>query len=67
MNLFIEGSLSSAQVLYFLWALFDATRIHSYSRMASLIRTRQSDLFATSMELLGWKINTSSTLKVTQA
>ena len=68
MNLFIEGSRISAQVLYFLWALFGATRIHSYTRMASLIRTPQSDLFATSMELLGWKINTSSTFsEVTHA
>ena len=37
--LFIEGSLISAR------ALFGATRVHSYNtRMASLIRTRLSDL-----------------------
>ena len=44
-NLFIEGSLISAQSLFSLRALFGATRIHSYSRMTSLIRTRLSDLF----------------------
>ena len=44
-NLFIEGSLISAQALFCLRALFGATRIHSYTRIASLIRTRLSDLY----------------------
>ena len=43
-NLFIEGSLISAKALFCLRALFGATRIHSCTRMASLIRTRLSDL-----------------------
>ena len=43
-NLFIEGSVISAKALFCLRALFGATRIHSYTRMASLIRTRLSDL-----------------------
>ena len=43
-NLFIEGSLISAKALFCLRALFGATWIHSYRRMASLIRTRLSDL-----------------------
>ena len=46
-NLFIEGSLISAKALFCLFclrALFGATRIHSYTRMASLIRTRLRDL-----------------------
>ena len=43
-NLFIEGSLISANALFCLRALFGATRIHSYMRIASLIRTRLSDL-----------------------
>ena len=42
MNLFIEGSLISAQAVFSLRALVGATRIHSYMRMASL--RRQSDL-----------------------
>ena len=47
-DLFIEGSLISAQALFSLRALFGATRIHSfYTRMASLIRTRQSDVYPT--------------------
>ena len=46
-NLFIEGSLISAKALFCLRALFGATRIHSYMRMASLIRTRLSDLCTT--------------------
>ena len=44
-KLFIEGSLTSANALFCLRALFGATRIHSYTRMASLIRTRLSDLY----------------------
>ena len=40
-----RGNLTSARTLFSLRALFGATRIHSYMRMASLIRTRQSDLF----------------------
>ena len=43
-NLFIEGSLIRAKALFCLRALFGATRIHSYTRMASLIRMRLSDL-----------------------
>ena len=43
-NLFIEGSLISAKALFCLRALFGAARTHSYTRMASLIRTRLSDL-----------------------
>ena len=43
-NLFIEGSLISAKALFCLRALFGATRIHFYTRMASLNRTRFSDL-----------------------
>ena len=43
-NLFIEGSLISAKALFCLRALFGATRIHSYARMSSLIRTQLSDL-----------------------
>ena len=40
-NLFIEGSFISPQAMSSLRELFDAS---SYRRMASLIRTRQSDL-----------------------
>ena len=44
MKLFIEGILISSKTLFFLRALFGATRIHFYMRMASLTRTRLSDL-----------------------
>ena len=37
-------SLISAKALFCLRALFGATRIHSNTRMASLIRSRLSDL-----------------------
>ena len=43
--LFIEGTLISAQAEFTLRALFGAMRIHSYTKMASLIRTEQSDLY----------------------
>ena len=43
-NSFIEGSLIIAKALFCLRALFSATGICSYTRMASLIRTRLSDL-----------------------
>ena len=43
-NLFIEGIALSVLALLCLRALFGATWIHSYRRMASLIRTRLSDL-----------------------
>ena len=46
-NLFIEGSSISPEATSSLRELFDATWIHSYTRMASLIRTRQSDLIET--------------------
>ena len=42
-NLFIEGSLISAKALFCLRALFGATLIHSYTRMASWIMTRLID------------------------
>ena len=46
-NFFIEGSLISAEALFFLRALVGATWIHSYTRMASLIRRRQCDFLVT--------------------
>ena len=42
-NLFIEGSRISAEALICLRALYGATRIYTYTRMASLIRARLSD------------------------
>ena len=44
LDLFIESSLISAYALFCVRALFGGTRIHSYTRMASLNRTRLSDL-----------------------
>ena len=41
-NLFIEGSLISAKAQFCLRTLFCTTRINSYTRMASFIRTRLS-------------------------
>ena len=43
----IEGSLISTEALFSLRALFGAKRIHSYTRIASLIRTWLSDLYIT--------------------
>ena len=43
-NLFIERSLISAKALFCPRALFGATRIYYYKRMAAMIRTRLSDL-----------------------
>ena len=47
LNIFIDCSLISAQAVSCLRALFSAMRIHSYRRMASLIRMRLNDLYAT--------------------
>ena len=46
MEFILEGSLISAQVLFSLRALFGEMD-HFYTRIASFIRTRQSDLFVT--------------------
>ena len=50
------GSLISAQVLFSLRAFFGATRIHSYTRMASLIRMQLSDLY-TMRSSHFWRVN----------
>ena len=44
MEFIYRGSPMSAQALFCLRALFGATWIHSFTRMAPLIRMRLSDL-----------------------
>ena len=45
MRIIMEFFIDGAQALFSLRTLFGAMLIHSYTRMSSLIRMRQSDFF----------------------